>query len=172
MNDSLMEYQIRDQLAIIVAMDKNNLIGKDNHIPWHFPEDLAYFRQVTLDHNVIMGKNTWLSIGKTLDRRTNIVLSRDPAFHPPGCIICPDIPDALTVIGNETSFVIGGASVFKQFLPIVGKLYLTRIDAVFEGDKFFPHIDFTLWILDYYEVLSSQAGVDLKLEVFNRIRSI
>jgi len=156
-------------LAIIAAMDRNGLIGKNNHLPWHIPEDLANFRKVTLDHNVIMGKNTWISLGKPLDRRTNIVLSRDPNFHPTGCVICHDITDALSFIGNQTSFIIGGASIFEQFLPIIGKLYLTRIDAVFEGDKYFPHIDLSLWKLDFYEALSSQSGVELNFEILTRI---
>ncbi|MBM4403802.1 MAG: dihydrofolate reductase [Candidatus Cloacimonetes bacterium] len=168
MNHNTKRRVANDHLAIIVAMDRNHLIGKDNRLPWHIPEDLAYFRKVTLDHNVIIGKNTWLSLGKPLDRRTNIVLSRDPDFHPRGCIVCHDIRDVLSIVNEQTSFIIGGASVFQQFVPLVGKLYLTRIEAVFEGDVYFPDLDLNQWTLLSYETQTARSGFTLAFETYIR----
>jgi len=159
---------IKPNLAIIVAMDKNNLIGRQNRLPWRIPEDLAYFRTKTLGHYVLMGKNTYLSLGKPLDQRTNIILSTDPSFKVPGCIVCPDISSALEYVGSDRCFVIGGARIFQQFLPLVAKLFLSRIDHDFEGDTYFPQLDLKQWKRKYYEQLSTKDGYQLSFNEYER----
>jgi dihydrofolate reductase len=153
-------------LSIIAAVGKNNVIGDGKRMPWNIPEDLAYFRLKTLGHNVIMGKKTWLSIGKPLDDRTNIVLSADLSFSYPGVIVCHSLEIALSYCGVDESFVIGGASIFEQFMPHVNKLYLTKIDGDFEGDRFFPQIDFSLWDQIYFEQQETQSGYTISFNEY------
>lgn len=155
-------------LSIIVAMDRNRLIGKDNHLPWRIAEDLAYFRNKTIGHNVVMGRKTWLSLGKPLDQRTNIVLSRDPHFNYPGVLQARDLDELEELLGSNESFIIGGASVFGLFLPFVTKLYITMIDAVFEGDAWFPDYDQGAWKLVFYEQVTSAGGLSLSFYEFER----
>jgi len=139
-------------LKIIVAMANDRVIGQDNSMPWHIPEDLAHFRQTTMGHSVIMGKNTYLSIGKALDGRTNIVLSRDPEFRPPDSVVYHDI--AAAIEDYPEAFIIGGAKVFEQALPYAGQLYITHIDLDIPGDTRFPEID-----LAKYQLLSCKASI-------------
>lgn len=159
-------------LSIIVAMDQNRLIGRDNKLPWRIQEDLAYFRKTTLGHNVVMGKKTWLSLGKPLDQRTNIVLSRDPDFDYPGVLRVRGLPELEDVLGPEESFIIGGASVFAQFLPLVTKLYITRIESSFEGDTWFPDYDVSEWRLVFFEQIKTSGGLSLSFNKFERNQKI
>ncbi len=145
-------------LSIIVAVGRNNVIGDGVRMPWHIPEDLAYFRSKTLGHNVIMGKKTWLSIGKPLDDRTNLVLSSDRSFSYPGVIVCHSLESALSYCGEDESFAIGGASIFEQIMPHASKLYLTKIEGDFEGNRYFPQVDFSLWEQTYFEQKETQSG--------------
>ncbi len=156
-------------LSIIVAMDKNRLIGRQNRLPWSLPEDLKHFRQKTLEHNVIMGKNTWLSLGRALDGRTNIVLSRDPHFAPAGVIVCHSVVECLNLCSGQECFVIGGAQVFALFLPFVNKMYITHIEAEFEGDTWFPDYDPAQWETVYYESLVSRNGLRLNFTEYQRL---
>ncbi|MDP2173774.1 MAG: dihydrofolate reductase [Candidatus Cloacimonadaceae bacterium] len=155
-------------LAIIVAMDRNRLIGRENHLPWHIPEDLAYFRAKTLSHNVLMGRNTWHSLGKALERRTNIVLTRDTDFYMPGIIVCHSIGEAISFCAGDRTFVIGGAGIFAQFIPIVDKMYITRIDAEFAGDLYFPRYDEKDWKLLSYDTLQPESGYKLSFSEYSR----
>ncbi|HRY83937.1 MAG TPA: dihydrofolate reductase [Candidatus Cloacimonadota bacterium] len=155
-------------LSIIVAMDQNRLIGKDNKLPWRIPEDLAYFRKTTLGHNVIMGKNTWLSLGKALDQRTNIVLSGDPHFDIPGLILVRSLSELEEHLGSQESFIIGGASLFSQFLPVATKLHITRIEARFEGDTWFPDYAEAEWKQVFYERIETSEGLTLSFNEYIR----
>jgi dihydrofolate reductase len=139
---------IYNNLSIIVALGKNNEIGRENSLLLHLPNDMKRFKQLTLETTVIMGENTYHSLQvKPLPKRRNIVLSFDKEQQFFGCEMAYSISDALEMIkGDHSVFVIGGASVYKQFLPLVSKLYLTKIDATFtEADAFFPEIDFSQW---------------------------
>jgi dihydrofolate reductase len=132
-------------LSIIVAIAKNNAIGKDNRLLWHIPEDLKYFRQVTSGHAVIMGRKTFESIGKPLPNRRNIVVSRT---LPPqdGITVVPSVAEALQHVANETeAFVIGGGAIYHETLPLAQKLYVTRVHENFPADTFFPDIDPAEW---------------------------
>jgi len=134
-----------NEITIIAAMDKNNLIGYQNHIPWKLPEDLAYFRKVTMGHPVVMGRRTYESLGSPLDGRSNIVLTHRKDLYIPGCIILNTIEEIVTSLQSKSFFVIGGAEVFKEFLPFATRLQLTRIDHEFIGDTYFPPIDYSDW---------------------------
>lgn len=156
------------RLALIVAMDRYGLIGSRNRLPWNIPEDLAWFRGQTLGHTVIMGKNTWLSLGGVLDQRTNVILTRDTQFSVPGAIVCHSVAECLEQCGSGECFVIGGAQVFQSFLPLAGKLCLTRIDAEFTGDAYFPFLDLEHWELVFFETTTAQAGYKLTFSQYLR----
>lgn len=130
-------------LKIIVAMANNRVIGKDNRMPWHIPEDLAHFKQTTLGQAIIMGHNTYLSIGKALPERKNIVLSRDVDLVLPDAEVMHDFAKALAKYPD--AFIIGGAVVFAAALPLAEYLYITHIDDDIEGDTYFPEVDWTLF---------------------------
>lgn len=155
-------------ISIIAAVDKNMLIGKDNRLPWLIPEDLQYFREVTLGHPIVMGRKTWNSLGKALDGRINIILTSDTQLNIPGCIIVNSIEQILSGYSEQEIFVIGGASIFKQFLPHADKLYLTRIENAFEGDTYFPPITWEDWELMFYEQKNSVTGYNLSFEKWVR----
>jgi len=133
-------------ISIIVAMDRNRVIGKDDRMPWKLPADLAYFRKVTLGHTVVMGRKTFESIGKPLDGRKNIILTRDRGYAKEGCTVVHSIEEALKMIQDEEEcFIIGGAEIYSAFLPYTQKLYITYIDHEFEGDTYFPEINYGEW---------------------------
>ena len=127
------------RLSIIVAMDDDRLIGKENGLPWRLPADLAYFKQTTLGKTVLMGRNTYQSIGKPLPNRRNVVISHDVDFQAEGCEVLPSIDSALQLLANEVEvMVIGGASLYAQTLAIADRLYITEVEGIFEGDTYFP----------------------------------
>jgi len=133
-------------ISIIAALGKNNVIGKDNKIPWHLPADFLYFKKMTLGKPIIMGEKTFESIGKALPDRKNIILSQDKNYNAPGCVMADSIEAALAAAGEAPEVMIcGGASVYQQFLPKAKKLYLTYIDHEFQGDTFFPEFDIKEW---------------------------
>ena len=127
-------------ISLIVAMDKYRLIGRENQLPWHLPQDLAYFKRVTMDHKIIMGRKTFESIGRPLPGRENIIVTRDTTYTQQGCTILNSIEEIIELSSNsdEELFVIGGAEIFKDILTVSDRLYITEIDHEFEGDTFFP----------------------------------
>lgn len=141
-------------LSLIVAASENNVIGKENALPWHLPDDLQYFRSVTQGKVVIMGRKTYESIGRPLPNRRNIVLSQTIKYIE-GCEVFPSLSDALLQLHTEQLsddvFIIGGAKVFKEALTetltdfSVRKLYLTRVHATIDGDVFLPEITWSHW---------------------------
>ena len=141
---------INNNLKIIVAIGKNNEIGRKNELLVHLPNDMKRFKELTLDTTVVMGENTYHSLQvKPLPKRRNIVLSFDKTQQFSGCQMAYSIDDALELVKNDkTVFIIGGASVYKQFLPLASKLCITKINAIFaDADAFFPKIDFSEWHL-------------------------
>lgn len=134
----------------IVAVDKSGLIGRNNEIPWYLPADLKLFKRITLNHNVIMGRNTFQSIGRPLPKRTNIVLTRDLFFTASGVVIAHSLDEALQVAkdnGESEVFIIGGAQIYRLSIPLLDRLYISEVQATFEGDTFFPQVDLTNWNL-------------------------
>jgi dihydrofolate reductase len=137
------------KISIIVAVAKNFAIGRNNDLLWHIPEDLKRFKRITLGHPVIMGRMTYLSLPfRPLKNRTNIVITDNPVESFDGCITVHSIEEALNLCNeNEESFIIGGGSVYRQFLPHCNKLYLTMVHKDFEADTFFPTLDLSQWKL-------------------------
>ncbi len=136
-------------ISIIVAIAKNNGIGKDNHLLCRIPADLKRFKQITLGHTVIMGKNTYLSLpGGPLKNRRNLVITDNPGDRFEGCEMVLSVEAALDRCDKDReNFIIGGASVYRQFLPLASRLYLTLIHKDFEADAFFPEIDYREWTI-------------------------
>jgi dihydrofolate reductase len=133
-------------LSLIAAMAKNRVIGRNNALPWHLPEDLKYFKATTLGKPILMGRKTFDSIGKPLPGRTSVVLTRNPEWSFDGCLVVPSLDAALARLADrEEVLVIGGADLYQQTLPRADRLYLTEINADFEGDAWFPDFDRSQW---------------------------
>lgn len=127
-------------ISIIVAVGKNNVIGIKNRLPWDLPADLAHFKNTTMSHPIIMGQATYESIGRPLPGRLNIVLSKDSDFQAEGCTVARSFDEAFKAAGNaDEVFVVGGASVYAQALPLANRLYLTEVQTSPEGDTFFHY---------------------------------
>ena len=134
------------ELAIIVARAKNGVIGVNNTLPWHLPEDLKHFKNTTLGCPIIMGRNTWLSLGRPLPGRRNIVVSRNPEFKAEGAETFTSLEDAIDACSAvEKAFIIGGAQIYDEALAYVDKLIITEVDTEVDGDAFFPDIDDMMW---------------------------
>ena len=139
------------RLSLIVAMAKNRTIGLDGAMPWHIPEDLKFFKRVTMGHPVIMGRKTYQSIGAALPGRTNIVVTRNKDFEAADADVVHDLSEALTKAkateelwrpdgGREEIFVIGGADIYGQALPEAQRIYMTEVHQEHPGDAFFPEL--------------------------------
>ena len=136
-------------LSAITAAAENNVIGKDNRLPWHLPADMRYFKATTMGHAVILGRKTFDSFGKALPGRTNIVITRG-TLALPGAVVVHSVGEALArarEIEARETFVLGGAQIYAETLPILDRIYLTRIFETFEGDAFFPRLDPREWEL-------------------------
>jgi dihydrofolate reductase len=136
--------------SLVVARARNGVIGRDNRLPWRLPADLAYFKQVTMGHPVIMGRRTWESIGRPLPGRRNIVVSRNPAYVAPGATVVGSLDEAWRVAGDSSvdgpakeACVIGGTSLFEEALPVADRIHLTEVEADVPGDTWFPPFDRT-----------------------------
>jgi dihydrofolate reductase len=138
-------------ISIIAAVSRNLVIGKNNDLPWHLPDDMKFFMNTTKGHHCIMGRKNYDSIPakfKPLPNRTNIVVTRQKNFQAPGCTVVNDIHDGLAIaIGEDETeaFIIGGAEIYRQAMDITDRMYLTEIQATIEGDTFFPHVDKSWW---------------------------
>ncbi|MDC8756607.1 dihydrofolate reductase [Janthinobacterium fluminis] len=133
------------QLTIIVATDPDGGIGFMNTMPWRLPEDLAHFRRLTTGHPVIMGRKTFDSIGKPLPNRRNIVITRNPDWRADGAEAVASLAEAVALVGDAPAFVIGGAQIYAQAMPLVERIVMTKIAKHFDCDAFFPLPDATLW---------------------------
>ena len=136
------------KLSIIAAMDRNRVLGLNDDIPWHIPHDLKRFKRLTSGHTIIMGRKTFESLSGPLPKRRNIIITSREDYSPPGVKVVKSIEDAIRIADRkQENFVAGGANIYEQFLPLADKLYLTHIDAAFEGDTYFPEIDWSQWNL-------------------------
>lgn len=141
-------------LSAIVAISDNNVIGKDNELPWYLPADLKYFKKTTLGHPVIMGRKSFESIGHPLPKRTNIVVTRDPYYLSSNILIAHSIQEALLIaegLESEETFIIGGATIYESCLPLLNRMYITEVHAEIEGDTWFPDWDRNEWKLVFEE---------------------
>lgn len=139
------------KIALIAALDRNRVIGKNNDLPWRLPDDMKFFMETTMGHPVIMGRRNFDSIPpkyRPLPGRTNIVLTRKDDFQAPGVVVAHDPEEALSKAREKKSeeiFIIGGAEVYALFINEADRLYLTEIDATVSGDTFFPNFDLKDW---------------------------
>jgi dihydrofolate reductase len=143
-------------ISLIWAMDENRAIGKDNKLPWHLPEDLKFFKRMTMGHPIVMGRKTHESIGRPLPGRENIIITRDHHYKSDGCTVFNTINELLDYAdqSQEEIFVIGGAEVFKEVIPHADRIYLTLIHHQFEGDTFFP-----VFLMDDWKLESREMGI-------------
>ena len=153
-------------ISIIVAISKNQVIGKNNQLIWHLPKDMKYFMDTTMDTVVIMGRKNYESIPKKyrpLKNRKNVIITRNKSYKAEGCTVVNSIDESLKVLNNienKEVFVIGGVEIYKKFLEkgLIDRMYVTHIDEYFDGDTFFPEVNYESW-------KSSEILVHIKDEV-------
>lgn len=137
------------RLAFVVAMDANRLIGRDNALPWRLPDDMRWFRDVTMGKPCIMGRKTYDSLParfRPLPGRQNIVVTRNRDYRAPGALVVHSVEDAIEAAGAaEEVIIVGGAELFRSLMPIVDRLYLTQVHGAAEGDVYFPEFDAAQW---------------------------
>ena len=139
--------------ALIVAMSRNRVIGRNNNLPWYLPGDLKYFKQATMGKPIIMGRKTWDSIGRPLPGRMNVVISRNPEWQAPaGTTPAKSLDEALVkaeaqaeIEDGEEVMIIGGGQIYAEALPMVDRIYVTLVHAQVAGDAFFPEVDWSEW---------------------------
>jgi dihydrofolate reductase len=139
--------------ALIVAMSRNRVIGRNNKLPWYLPGDLRYFKQATMGKPIIMGRKTWDSIGRPLPGRMNVVISRNEAWEAPtGTVAAKSLPEALVkaeaqaeLEGGDEVMIIGGGQIYAEALPMVDRMYITQVHAEVDGDAFFPEVNWDEW---------------------------
>jgi dihydrofolate reductase len=148
------------RVALVVAAAKNGVIGRDGALPWRIPSDLKRFKSVTMGKPIIMGRKTWDSLPKKpLPGRLNIVLTRQAGFTAAGAVVAPDREAALLAAGDADEIcVIGGGEIYESFLPIASRIYLSEVDAMVEGDTYFPPLDNRLWAEVASERQEAQEG--------------
>ena len=162
-------------LSIIVAIANENVIGKDNKLIWHLPEDLKHFKNLTTGHTIIMGRKTFESLGKPLPNRKHIIFSQNPDFkvNDENVEVVHSLLQIQDLIeGKEEAFVIGGAMIYNFLMPNVKKMYVTEIEKDFEGDTFFPIIDSEVWKETSREkgIKNEENNLDYYFVTYERIK--
>jgi dihydrofolate reductase len=157
------------RITIIAAIAANNVIGSDNTLPWRLGADLQRFRRLTTNHTIVMGRKTFESLGRLLPQRIHVVLSRDPAFAPPGVVAASSLSEALThCTADDEVFVIGGADIYRLALPLAQRLQLTEIQRDFAGDAHFPEFDRSAWQETAREHHLAEAGFTYDFVTYDR----
>ena len=166
-------------ISIIVAISKNQVIGKNNQLIWHLPKDMKFFMDTTMDTVVIMGRKNYESIPKKyrpLKNRKNVIITRNKSYKAEGCVVVNSIDESLKVLNNienKEVFVIGGGEIYKKFLEkgLIDRMYITHIDEYFDGDTFFPEFNYKSW--KSTEILEHSKDVtnphDFKIMVYNKL---
>ncbi|MDX9845901.1 MAG: dihydrofolate reductase [Tenuifilaceae bacterium] len=135
------------KVSIIVAVAQNNVIGNNNQLIWHIPDDLKRFKALTMGHHIIMGRKTWESIGRPLPGRTSIVVTRNKNFDAPGAQRAGSLEEAIAFSSSDAEvFIIGGGELYRQALPMADRIYLTKVHRDFEGDVSFPELNPQDWV--------------------------
>jgi dihydrofolate reductase len=132
-------------ISIIAAMDENHLIGSNNNLPWYLPADLQRVKQLTTGHAIILGRKNYESIGRPLPNRKNIVITTNPDYDAPGCVVVNSIDAAIEAAGDDDIYIFGGARIYEQMFDLAERMYLTLIHATFEGDTWFPEYNVDAW---------------------------
>lgn len=160
---------LHTRLSLIVAFAKNQVIGINNTLPWHLPEDLKRFKALTMGHHIIMGRKTYESLGRLLPGRTTIIVTRNKEFKVEGALIAHSLQAALVLAaGDAEPFVIGGAELYKDGLKLATKLYITEVHAEFAGDAFFPEIDLSHWNLSEKKDHVAASGLEYSDLIYSR----
>lgn len=161
--------------TIIAAVSDNGVIGNNGKVPWHISEDMKRFKELTLGHPVVMGRGTYDSLPKRfrpLSDRRNIVLSSSLPQNQEEIYVARDTTDVLRLSGGQETFIIGGESVYRKFLPLVERMELTRIHRVFDGDTYFPVFDLSGWLKSVEGPFTSENdGISYSFETFLRKRN-
>ena len=148
-------------LSLIVAHANNRVIGHNNTLPWHLPEDLKRFRALTMGHSIIMGRKTYESLGRLLPGRTTVIVTRNKDYKVEGALIAHSLQASLLLAaGDDEPFVIGGAELYKDGLKLANKLYITEVHAEFAGDAFLPEIDLSAWNLSEKQGYIAENGLE------------
>lgn len=136
----------RPRIALLVAMARNRVIGIQGRLPWHIPADLKRFKALTMGHHIVMGRKTWESIGRLLPGRTTVVVTRRKGYPVSGGLVVHSLEDALAAAAaDDEIFIIGGGELYREALSYADRIYLTEVDADFEGDTWFPELDPGQW---------------------------
>ncbi|MEO0778233.1 MAG: dihydrofolate reductase [Bacteroidota bacterium] len=161
------------KIALIAAMSENRVLGKDNKLVWELPADWENFRRVTAGQAFVMGRVSYESEDMLFSDRLNVILSRRPQLElPEGFVRAPDLPAALDLLADEeTVFILGGGQVFAQSLPLASYLYLTIVHHEFEGDAFFPPVDWSQWemVRSVFHPVDDHHAYPFSLQEFRRI---
>jgi len=157
-NDTLHGLNSMSQLTIIVATDAQRGIGINNTLPWKLPEDLAHFKRLTTGHPILMGRKTFDSIGRPLPNRRNIVITRNAGWRHDGVEAVGSVEAAVALLDGAPGFIIGGADIYRQSLPLADQLIITEIDRTYDCDAFFPAIDAAAWRETARETHTSAAA--------------
>lgn len=157
-------------LSIIVAIANNRVIGLNNTLPWHLPEDLKRFKALTMGHHIIMGRKTYESLGRLLPGRTTVIVTRNPHYRIEGAQIAHSLEAALDMAsGDAEPFLIGGAELYKAGLPLANKLYLTEVHADFVGDAHLSEIEMAEWVETARSTHTSQNGLAYSYVEYQRV---
>lgn len=164
-------------ISLIVAHDMNRVIGKNNKMPWHIPNELAYFKEKTMGKAIVMGRNTFESIGRPLPGRLNIVITRNTSYNPEGVTVVHSIEEAIEIARkhHEEVMVIGGEQIFKEVLPYTDLIYVTLIQNEFEGDTFFPPYEDGWDVASTSETITTDSGLHYQYMIYkkkNRVQEL
>ena len=158
------------KLSLIVAIAKNGVIGVDNTLPWHLPEDLKRFKALTMGHHIIMGRKTYDSLGRLLPGRTTVIVTRNTGYQVEGALIAHSLQQAVALCKNDDEvFLIGGAELYQAGLSLADKLYITEIDLEVAGDAHFPQIDQNQWHETSRETHVSEKGLNFSYVTYLRV---
>jgi len=157
------------KLSIIVAVAENGVIGLNNTLPWHLPEDLKRFKALTMGHHIIMGRKTYESLGRLLPGRITVIVTRNPHYKVEGALIAKSLEVAIALCQNDDeAFLIGGAELYQHGLECANKLYVTEIALQVEGDAFFPRVETDQWQETSREAHTSAQGLDFSYVTYVR----
>jgi dihydrofolate reductase len=156
-------------VSLIVAVANNNVIGLNNTLPWHLPEDLKHFRALTTGHHIIMGRKTYESLNRLLPDRTTVIVTRNPDYRVEGAVIAHSLEDAIAQCQqDDEAFIIGGAELYKEALLVADKLYMTQIELEAAGDAYFPVFDKAEWLQTSYEPHIAASGLPFSYATYMR----
>jgi dihydrofolate reductase len=164
-----MSHSSGPKVYLVAAVAANGIIGANGKLPWHFPEELKHFKQLTLGHPIIMGRRTWESLKGPLPQRENIVVTRTPGYEAPGAAVANSLEAALAMCAGEpVAFVIGGTQLFKESLPIAAGMVLTEIRRDYTGDTWFPQWDRSQWRESQREAHTAADGTRFDFVLYEK----